>query len=244
MTRCAQTNIQLYRQLGEAGYPAAEVERVAAGYELAVRLFTGAFRASGKPFVAHLVGTASVLGAVRARTAVVAAGLLHAAYDEGEWGNGWAGPSAARQQELARAVGADTEDLVARYHRLAWTPESVPALRARFAAMLPIERDVILMRLANDLDDHLDLGILYCADGEVRRRHMRGRQAACLEMAEALGGALLHDELAAAYAEVDKGEVPAALRRRQGSSFRLPPASHRVSARVVLSHLLARKPWR
>jgi len=238
----AQTNIQLYRQLDEAGYAPGAVERVAAGYELALRLFTGAYRASGKPFLAHLVGTASALAAVRARPAAVAAGLLHAAYDEGEWGNGWSGIAAGRQRELAAAVGADAEDLVARYHLLPWTAASVAGLRARLDAMPDVERDVVLMRLANDLDDHVDLGVLYCNDAEARRRDMRARRAGCVEMAESLGGAVLRDELAAVYDAVDKGDVPAALRRRQGSSYRVPPASHGLRPRIVLSHLLARKP--
>ncbi len=242
MMVCAQTNVQLYRQLGEAGYAPGDVERVAAGYELALRLFTAAFRASGKPFLSHLVGTASALAAVRARPAVVAAGVLHSAYDEGEWGNGWSGIAADRQREIAAAVGADAEDLVARYHRLPWTATSVAGLRARIDAMPEVERDVVLMRLANDLDDHMDLGVLYCLDGDARRRDMRARRAACVEMADALGGPALRDELAAVFDAVDKGDVPAALRRRQGSSFRVPPASHGVRPRIVVSHLLARKP--
>ena len=99
MMVCAQTNAQLYRQLGEAGYASGEIERVASGYELALRPFTAAFRAS--------------------------------------------------------------------------------------------------------------------MDAEARRRDMRARRAACVEMADALGGRALRDELAAAFAAVDQGDVPAALRRRQ-----------------------------
>ena len=66
MTAYAQTNIQLYNQLAELGYTAEDVRRVHRGYGLAMQLFTGSYRGSGRPFLSHLVGTASVLASVRA----------------------------------------------------------------------------------------------------------------------------------------------------------------------------------
>ena len=145
---------------------------------------------------------------------------------------------------LAEAVGADTEDLVVRYHRLAWTTDTIAGLRARLDALSGAERAVTLMRLANDVDDHLDLGVLYCADAERRLREMRARRVPCVAMAEALGGPELRDALAAAYADVERADLPAMLRRTDGSSYRLPPASHQTRPRVALSHLLAWRPWR
>src|SRR5262249_35216584 len=88
----AQTNIQRYGQLAELGYPATDVSRIHRGHGLAMQLFTGLFRGSGRPFLAHLVGTASVLASVRAPIEVVTAGLLHSAYSHGEFGNYWRGP--------------------------------------------------------------------------------------------------------------------------------------------------------
>ena len=49
----AQTNLQLINQLQNSGYPPAKLKFVATAYELAMRLFTGRFRASGKTFIAH-----------------------------------------------------------------------------------------------------------------------------------------------------------------------------------------------
>ena len=89
----AQTNLQLYRQLAERGYPTSEIASVARAYELGLRLFPGTYRGSGKPFLAHLVGTASILSTLQARMPVIAAGLLHSVYTHGEFGNGWRGIS-------------------------------------------------------------------------------------------------------------------------------------------------------
>jgi (p)ppGpp synthase/HD superfamily hydrolase len=240
----AQTNLQLYRQLAAEGYPSAEVGAVAGAYELGLRLFPGTYRGSGKPFLAHLVGTASVLASLRVRTPVVAAGLLHAAYSHGEFGDGWRGMSGGKRAEVRRAVGEEVEDLVARYTLLEWEPRTIRELRARLDTMTAVERGVILLRLANELDDHLDLGILYLADVARRREFMQADLPAAVEMAARLGFPSLARGLSETFAEVAGADVAPGLRRGRGESFRIPFASHRPRLRVALSHLIARRPWR
>jgi (p)ppGpp synthase/HD superfamily hydrolase len=240
----AQTNLQLYRQLAAEGYADADTCAVAAAYEVGLRLFPATYRGSGKPFLAHLVGTASVLVSLRARVPVVAAGLLHAAYTHGEFGDGWRGMSPPKRAELRQAVGEDVEDLIARYTRLAWRPRTIPEIRARLDAMTPIEREVLLVRLANELDDHLDLGTLYLADGQRRHDVPGGDLPAAIEMAERLGFSALAKDLAEALAEVTGGRIAPGIPRLHGESFRIPFASHRLRLRVAVSHLLARERWR
>jgi (p)ppGpp synthase/HD superfamily hydrolase len=236
----AQTNIQLYRQLDAEAYAAADVETVARAHEVALRLFPGIYRGSGKPFIAHLVGTASVLVSLRARIPVVITGLLHAVYTHGEFGHGWTGMSDAKRATIRQEVGEEIEDLIARYTRLTWMPNTIPGIRARLDAMSPLERDVLLVRLANELEDHLDLGILYPADHERRRAFMETDLPATVEMAERLGVPALAKGLAETFAEVSSARLSPALRRPHGESFRIPLASHRPRLRVALSHLLAR----
>lgn len=236
----AQTNIQLYRQLGELGYPPTDLAAVARAYELAMRLLAGVYRGSGKPFVAHLVGTASILASLRARTPVVAAGLLHAAYTHGEFGNGWRGMSPAKRGETRRAVGEEIEGLVAQYTELRWHEGTIGAIRDRMDSMTQAEKDVLLIRLANELEDHLDLGVLYLVDAESRRQYMRVHLGSCAEMAERLGAPELAAALTATFDDVEKAEVPGSLRRPADGSFLVPPASHRTRLRVAVSHLMDR----
>lgn len=238
----AQTNLQLYRQLEAEGYAAADVETVARAHEVALRLFPGIYRGSGKPFLAHLVGTASVLASLHARVPVVVTGLLHAVYTHGEFGTGWRGMSDIKRARVRADVGEEIEDLIARYTRLTWRPKTLPAIRAGLDAMSPLERDVVLVRLANELEDHLDLGILYAADAERRRAFMQTDLPAVVEMAERLGASALAKALAQTFADVSSARVSPALRRPQDESFQIPLASHRPRLRVALSHLLAR--WR
>ncbi|OOZ42432.1 hypothetical protein [Solemya elarraichensis gill symbiont] len=64
MTPIAQTNLQLYRQLIACQWSEKELNAARVAYEIAMKLFPCRFRGSGKHFVSHLVGTASVLAAV------------------------------------------------------------------------------------------------------------------------------------------------------------------------------------
>ncbi|HKZ05210.1 MAG TPA: HD domain-containing protein [Methylomirabilota bacterium] len=244
MFRYAQTNLQLYRQLAAEGYGDAETAAVVRAYEVGLRLFPGTFRGSGKPFLAHLVGTASVLASLRARAPLLAAGLLHAAYSHGEFGNGWRGMSEPKRRVIREAVGDEVEDLIARYTRLPWRRATIPDILARVDALTLIERDVLILRLANELEDHLDLGILYLEDAPRRRDFLQRDLPAAVEMAERLGVPALATALAEAFDETAGGRIAAGLQRAHPESYRIPFASHRLRLRVALSHLLARHPWR
>ena len=74
----AQTNLQLYAQLRRANADESDLALVRRGYDLAMHLCPASFRGSGKPLLAHLVGTASILASLGQPTRVVTAGLLHA----------------------------------------------------------------------------------------------------------------------------------------------------------------------
>jgi predicted HD phosphohydrolase len=60
-----------------AQYSEAALNYLCNIYDFALQIFTGRLRGSGKPFLSHLVGTASILATLDAPTRVVAAGLLH-----------------------------------------------------------------------------------------------------------------------------------------------------------------------
>jgi (p)ppGpp synthase/HD superfamily hydrolase len=236
----AQTNLQLYAELREAGYSAVDIESIRAAYELALALFTGRYRGSGKPFLAHLVGTASILASMHVRGSMVAAGLLHAAYAQGEFGNSWSGVAPGKRERLRDAVGPEVEDLVGRYTSLRWDAHTIPKIHDDLEAMDPRERDVLLVRLANELEDHLDLGVLYCADAGRRRDHVSTSLHLCVDMAKRLGFPELAGALAQAFRETLSADVPMALRRGDNASFVLAPASYGLRWPVRLRRLLAR----
>jgi len=218
---CAQTILRLYRELLDAGRAPADLARVRGAYDLATRLFAGRLRATGKTFLAHLVGTASIVAHVGGDTDLVIAALLHAAYAVGDFGDGARGVTDARRARLRAAVGARAEALVAAYEALAWTPADV----ARLADGAPADADVLLLRLANELEDHLDRAMLLSSAGR------RARYRDSFPALGALAGRLAQPALARALAIVaeenygDAATVPAELAGGADGSYVVLPAS-------------------
>ena len=211
----AQTNLALYRQLHDLGYPPADLIYIRDCYELAAILFIGLLRGSGKPFLAHLVGTASALAAMKAPAATIAAGLLHAAYDQGDFGiTRWRN----RRQRVRGVAGADAETLIWRYHEMPWSPVEIPLLQGRVAQLSKTDRVVVQMRLANELDDNLDMAMRYCHDGKDAYRDCQGN---LVSLARQLGEDALANMLDATYRESSEAVWAKALSLGRRESFQL-----------------------
>jgi hypothetical protein len=233
----AQTNVQLLNQLRSAGCTADELRLVRTAYDLAIRLHCGQFRASGKTFIAHLVGTASVLGSLRVGASLIAAGLLHAAYQSGDFGDRVPGMTNAKRAHLKASFSAGGDDLagaaveayVARYQSLPWGSKYISSYYRDVDTMSPIDREVLLMRLANELDEYLDLGILYRGDeGRPILTRLDGNGRMLIMMAERLGFAALGTNLAQAFTAVAEADFSPAQRGlvARSRSFTLAPMSY------------------
>jgi len=172
----AQTILQLYNQLLESGSSTEDVVYIQKVYELSVSVFSGRCQASGKNFIAHVVGTASILASLALPMDVVAAGLIHNVYRNGDFADGKRVISPGRQRQIKKVVHPETEWLVHRFHTLEWNErgtirllhEDVQTLDAR-------ERNLLLLYLADALEHHLDLGVLYYANSEAERETQKQR---------------------------------------------------------------------
>jgi hypothetical protein len=76
----AQSRFALREQAIARGYPEDEVRGLERACDLATLLFDGLYRPDGRPFLSHVIGTASVLVRYDIQTSVVQSGLMHAAY--------------------------------------------------------------------------------------------------------------------------------------------------------------------
>ena len=208
--RFAQTNLQLYEQV--AHLPDANRLRVHDAYNLAAALFAGQYRGSGKPFVAHLVGTASVLVRHGAAVDVVLAGLVHAAYQRGEFGTGRYGMTERRRQRVRAIIGEAAESLVARYTEYDWS--SVPD------RIQPADSPVVLIRIANEVDECLDQGLLYVAAR--KRRAVESGISRFVAAARGLRLPELAEQLERVAAE-NHGTPPKGLSVNRNGSFSVPP---------------------
>jgi hypothetical protein len=202
----AQTNLQLFNQMLASGYGVDDVELVKRGHDLALRLLSGQYRAHGKPFITHLIGTASVLAAVQAPAPVVAAGMLHAVYKHGDFGMEF--PRSRRRARVRRSSSPDVEEIVVRYDLLDWTGPTIVPLRRELDALDPRDRDAVLIRLANELEDSLDRGLRYCVMPYERQLLTGSEGTAVVELARDLGHIQLSDALARAMHEHRAGQPP------------------------------------
>lgn len=119
----AQTRTALREQAIARGYDADDVRKIEWACDYATRLCDGRYRADGRPFLNHVIGTASALAHYGFRHDVVAAGLLHAAYAHRPPGFAPTGIS-----KVLASFG-DTDTLV----------RGLPDAKAQLAAGVPVE---------------------------------------------------------------------------------------------------------
>lgn len=143
----AQTNLELYAQAIESGYDAVRLSRLGDAHDFAMRQVHSLVRGSGKPFIAHLVGAASLVLGSGAPDDWVLGALLHAIYQRRVPFAGGLAPDARRPVVAAR-FGTAVDDLVYRYTVMEdGDPEGW------LAASDTRDPDVLTLRLADELED-------------------------------------------------------------------------------------------
>ena len=228
MRDLAQTNLQLYEQLMELSWEPADLAGVRQAYELACELFSGRYRPSGKTFVAHVVGTASCVAAVEGRVDLVKAAMLHAAYEQGDFG--LRDRRERRRAVVRSAIGTDAEAIVSTYTALPWSPASIEDLREHLSDQTALIRDVLVVRLANEVDEHLDGGARV-ADRSGGPLYRDDVVDAITELAVELGHPHLADLLERVRSQGDEPSIPGELRSTLSASVLRPPASYRPAFR-------------
>lgn len=238
MVTVAQTNIQLYSQMRAEGYGADDLERVSNAYRLAAEVCGSKLRGSGKTLLAHLVGTASLLCWLNRPVATISAGLLHAAYEDGDFGR------RRPYDELREVAGSDVERLVAGYRDLRWTytSQQVVDLRKQLDQVSAEEREAAVIRVANELEDHLDLAPLYHGEPDDnvnvpkgapwRIEYMNAVEEPLRQLAIALGAPALASEIACQFEQIRRSTVEASLLTGHRFIWQVPPRSGRVRRRA------------
>ena len=148
----------------------------------------------------------------------------------------------ARRERVRQAVGPEVEELIARYTRFDWNKNTIPTIRERVETLTPIEREVLVIRLANELEDHLDFGVLYCGNGEKRRDYIRSPLNQSVDMANKLGLTELAAELDAAFTATLNATLPDTLRNANDYTFVQPPASHSPRFKIAVGRFLDARP--
>lgn len=165
----AQTNIQLYRQLTESGWNASDLAGIQDAYNLAARRFSRQFRPSGKPFLCHLVGTASLVAFAGAAPVVVQAALLHA------WRT-HRGPRVFGHRlplpglPWPRGISPSVRRLVVEYELLHRALRHRPSVPKSENGLNP---DALVIHIANEIERYVDHGGLFVDRYREDRDHAR-----------------------------------------------------------------------
>ena len=241
MTFVAQTNLQLYKQLSEQGFSQEDLEYMHQAYHLAVQLYPFLYRPNGKEHLAHAVGTASILCSLQQRVQLISAGLLHAAYRHGKFPSLRKGPTKSNRNFIRNILGQVTEEHIARYFYLQWDRQNFIEIQERFTELSEIDRDSLLIRLADNLEKCVDLGVLFISSGLGGKRSIRTNGPTRVELARKLGYPALADQLQTAYEAILNSEIPSILCNSNGAKgdFLLIPLSYRRRFFAWLSSLFS-----
>jgi hypothetical protein len=158
MYRFAQNYPQLINQATLVGFNASELSLLQRAFGTAQSMSHGFYRASGIPLLNHLVSTASiVLADTREQTPVVLA-LLHAAYVLHRFDDSTVSRNLAkRRKDISREFGPYIEGQLWKYQNMPWYRNSaVQDYLQRPEELDEDTRLLLTLRLANELDDHLD----------------------------------------------------------------------------------------
>jgi len=236
----AQTNLQLYNRLQELDYSHQALGDLRGAYDLARELFSGLYRPSGKTFIAHLVGTASILAECQVGIEVIKAGLMHAAYAAGDFGNGKKGVSDFKREQLKNEIGESAEEIVFEYETSRWPPVNIHDLSLQASAEDSAAKNSALVRLANELEEYIDLGICYCHESARKRISFDlSVQDVLTQMAEQLGHMNLAQALAEAFKCASNADVPDVVRSKEssGRSILVPPRTYQSIMKIVASRI-------
>jgi (p)ppGpp synthase/HD superfamily hydrolase len=218
MPETAQTSLRLFNQAIANERPPEDLQGLRDSYDLAMVLFRGLYRPSGKTFIAHLAGTCSLLLADDLPLPVLQAGILHAAYTHGRFG-GMARWHLNRQRgEVRRVTSIEAEALVHAYARLSWDEAAITRHTESWEALGAADRNVVLIRLANEVDDHLDGGMRYAGKSK-KYRVSENNLRAMERMAETAGAPRLARSLVRTLSDTSPRTVPAFLQRSEQVSF-------------------------
>jgi hypothetical protein len=144
--------------------------------------------------------------------------VIHAVYDNADFGDGPAGGATASRRALVRdAVGTDVEELVHRFNEERPQPDTIEDHRRGLAQLDATGRRLEVVAIADHLEKYVDLGVLYFGDDEEIVDWTRRIGPDLIELATELGEPRLAEMVAAAFAEAEGERVPPELRASDGS---------------------------
>lgn len=164
----AQNYPQLMNQAIAAGYSDTELLSLKKAFDIALLMSDGIYRAQGVPLLNHLTSTASIVLAEKGDSELVIVALLHAAYVVQLFDHSTRSRKLQkRRQELTELVGDRIESLIWKFERMPWYRQTVlEQYNHNYPNLDDNVKKILLIRLANELDDYLDNATEYTIIGK------------------------------------------------------------------------------
>ena len=218
----ALTYPQLMSQAQEKKWSDEQIIQLRKAYELGQRLFDGLYRGQQVPFICHLVRTASILLEENQPIEIVSAALVHAAYAAGYFKDmHHGGITPEHRSEIEHDLGEATELLVCDYDRFPWYRKKYIQMHLdKLESYSDREKQLVLMRIANELEDYIDYGMAYRGDFSQVKSEGYGSQV--IELAHQLGRHELAEDLKQVFESHFSVRLPQIVLTNQRASFQLP----------------------
>lgn len=243
----AQTNLQLYNQMRAQGRSTEELALAKRAYELGALLYSAHYQADGKPFISHTVGVASILCRLGLPAEVVAFGLVHNVYTNGDFGDGLHNKATpARRRRVSDAVGPQVEALAHRFRKFRINARTIDRIEAELESYGDVERHLLATDLADHLEKYVDDGVLYFGDGAWVTDEVALLGGRLVEIARRLALPDLARMLEQAFeAAAAKTAAPAVLRNGKARYLAMTmPLSLRTRLYPRLVAFMRQRPWR
>jgi (p)ppGpp synthase/HD superfamily hydrolase len=217
MELIAQTNLQLYNQLRAQGYSDEQLAVVHRAYEFLITIYSGWHQADGKPFIAHTVGVASIVGYLNFPIDFVAVGLLHNIYGNGDFGDGLSYVATKRRRRIVRkAVGERIEAAIHRFPQCRIREATLPKFVTCLDQLDETDKKLIVIDLADYLEKYIDLGVYYWGNSRWVTDAVSKHGDTLIAIANRLGYLKLAAMLNEAFAQADAAQIPDFLRAASG----------------------------
>ncbi|TCK19040.1 hypothetical protein DFR30_2333 [Thiogranum longum] len=208
-TDLSLTYPQFVIQCVNHGYDNASLRKVRDAYEFMEEMSDGLFRAQGAPFSCHLLRTASIVLSTGAALPVVLAAMVHSAYRLRLFKNSRRRAyRLSHRSHLQTILGSDVEMLVYAYAHLPWySPDTLDQHLANLESATQSTRNVLTIRLADELEDWLDLSLAFMDRDQVACR-IEAYGSLCIRLAERMELEGLANSMRDAAAQYRNMELP------------------------------------
>jgi len=220
-TGTAQTNIQLYHQCMALEYGDLDLVALRDSYRLAQAWFNGLYRGCGRPFLVHLIGTASILARHGAPVSLVTAGMLHSVYEFGALGIGGRGITDEKRRYVAHKTNPGIEILLCNYASIDWYGKGFTELEENLDDMPLLIARVLLLRMANELEERHDRSLAFFAKKNASTDFLEPWFPLFRKVAERIGASGLYEELSDAVHKTREFCAPEALCSQHAGSYSL-----------------------